>query len=260
MEPDGFSALLRDMPKKARELIETDPRRAKSKHPIEGTPLHAAVRRGHGAIVALCLKHGADVNASRRDGYSPLHLAVVKGDKGLVTRLLAAGANVNARTGPGGHFIGGINRSWTGSKTPLHLAAQKGHAALVRLLLARGADVNAREGFAKTALHEAVAHGDLAIVRVLLEKGAKVNLACSCAADEYTFPPLSLFSETPLRIARRLGHKAIEKLLLAHGAREKADKPASRPVIVRPFLLRPAPAPPPRAARNGENPPGERTP
>ena len=41
----------------------------------DGTPLHAAALAGNTEIVALLIKHGADVNVAKKDGWTPLKFA-----------------------------------------------------------------------------------------------------------------------------------------------------------------------------------------
>ena len=60
------------------------------------SPLNLAVQNGYGAIVALLIAHGANVN-SRGEWYSPLHSAVLYGDASTVGLLLKNGASVNAK-------------------------------------------------------------------------------------------------------------------------------------------------------------------
>jgi ankyrin repeat protein len=138
-----------------------------------------------------------------------------------VKALLANGANANAKD--------------EGGWTALMSAALGGNAAVIELLLARGAHVNAKSKepfqtmlnsasmetklgaqrkFLKelgesdwTALMSAVAAGNLDAVRALLRGGADVNAK-------------SRFDWTALKIAHTEGHREIEKLLIASGAKE----------------------------------------
>ena len=84
------------------------------------TPLHAAARRGHAAMVALLLEHGADVGAAPADGhfagYTALHGAAKGGHREVIMRLLAASADVNATTGE--EYHGGICTPLDLAKTP----------------------------------------------------------------------------------------------------------------------------------------------
>ncbi|KAK6540706.1 hypothetical protein TWF694_008098 [Orbilia ellipsospora] len=91
------------------------------------TPLHWAVRNGHGAAVELLIRHGADIEI-KGYGLSPLIWAVRNNRDRIARVLIEHGANINA-TGYG--------------MTALHWAAWEGCTEMVRLLLQEGADINA---------------------------------------------------------------------------------------------------------------------
>jgi len=57
---------------------------------VVGTPLHAAVNAGHGALAAVLVRRGADVSARADMGQTPLHLCATAG---LARLLVEAGAD-----------------------------------------------------------------------------------------------------------------------------------------------------------------------
>ena len=68
--------------------------RARSRNPMQNTPLHAAAAgRSKDAVRAL-LEHGADVNARQEGGWTALHAASQNGDVEMVRLLIAGGADV----------------------------------------------------------------------------------------------------------------------------------------------------------------------
>lgn len=85
------------------------------------TPLHAAARRGHAAVVSLLLRSGAAVNARDAEGHSPLLLAA----RGRY-RLRAHGAGVPCRgwgelwAGAGGKPLHGARRQAGWAQVPSH--------------------------------------------------------------------------------------------------------------------------------------------
>ena len=62
-------------------------------HEVVGTPLHAAVHGGHGALAAVLVRRGADANARAGMGQRPLHLCATAG---LARLLVEAGADPSA--------------------------------------------------------------------------------------------------------------------------------------------------------------------
>jgi serine/threonine-protein phosphatase 6 regulatory ankyrin repeat subunit B len=135
---------------------------------VEGTPLMAASRNGHLAVVRELIARGADVNA-KIGGVTALMVASGTGHLEVVRELLGKGADVNARTDAAtsndaqeGLFSNGSNA--------LILASMFGRIEVVRGLLANGADVNAKTYAGATALM--VARGE-EIRALLLKAGAK---------------------------------------------------------------------------------------
>ena len=57
---------------------------------VVGTPLHAAVHGGHGALAAVLIRRGADVGARADMGQTPLHLCATAG---MARLLVEAGAD-----------------------------------------------------------------------------------------------------------------------------------------------------------------------
>ena len=61
------------------------------------TALMYAASLGHMAIAHLLISHGADVNASDRDGQTPLIIAANAGHTAMVLRLIEAGADTSGQ-------------------------------------------------------------------------------------------------------------------------------------------------------------------
>ena len=94
-----------------------------------------AAWEGQAEVMALLVKHGADVDAAaKHDGYSALHKASELGHVEVVRTLLDAGAEVNLPTLPERG-----ERSAKVGMTPLDLATQNGHEAVREMLIARHA-------------------------------------------------------------------------------------------------------------------------
>ncbi|HEX7184282.1 MAG TPA: ankyrin repeat domain-containing protein, partial [Thermoanaerobaculia bacterium] len=128
--------------------------------------------------------------------------AAAEGAMEAVRVLLRAGADPNS-------FV-------PGDGTPLIAASRAGHADVVRLLLAAGADVDKVVPGDENPLIQAAWHGRLEVVRLLLEAGANPNVGVN--ANRSPEDPGGEL-RTPLRMARKAGHRDVEQLLLEHGAR-----------------------------------------
>ena len=106
--------------------------------------LVVAAHSGNGAVAALLLERGADVNAAEA-GYSPLHAAILRGDAPLVRALVARGADPNvplAKGTPSRYYSKdwAFNETLVGA-TPIWLAARFGEPDMMRALAAAGADL-----------------------------------------------------------------------------------------------------------------------
>ena len=160
--------------------------------------LWAAVKRGHGHVVAHLLRHGAPPSAPNDAGWTPLHRACGNGDDATAEVLVAGGADVNARRVENGQSVG---------VTPLFVAVGQDapSVALVERLLKHGARVDARRaGDASTPLHWAANFGASDAVHLLLRHGAD-----PCA--------LNRNGASALDIAIAKGHEDIADALAAIG-------------------------------------------
>jgi ankyrin repeat protein len=97
------------------------------------TPLHEAARAGHGDVVSLLLRAGAEVGSVDETGRSALHWAAAEGHLAAVTELLQARASQSSV----------VLLADKKLVTPLHLACGGGHAEVVSALLASGAEATA---------------------------------------------------------------------------------------------------------------------
>lgn len=123
---------------------------------------HDAVLRRDVALVAECIRLGADVNTpDPQNGCSPLHEAAQRGPAEIVQQLLEAGANPNHKS--------------TRGHTPLHYACSEPDPVAVRLLLEHGGNPNSSDGRGFTPLHCAAGHGSEEITSLLLAHGANPN-------------------------------------------------------------------------------------
>ncbi len=192
--------------------------------------LREAAERGNAAQVKTLLDQGANIEARDKQGRTPLLLATHGNRIEAAAVLIEAGADVNAKdsiddspylyagarglnqilqlTLSHGADLKSTNRY---GGTALIPAAERGHVETVRTLIEAGVDVNHINRLHWTALMEAIVLSDggarhVEIVALLVKAGADVNIADKDGV-------------TPLAHARQRGYTAIEKILLAAGAR-----------------------------------------
>lgn len=149
--------------------------------------------------VRLCIKLGADVNASCYSNTDSLYFSLISyaaysGFKDIVELLVEAGADVNAR-----------GRGISVGYAALVYAVDKGCKDTVELLIKSGANVNAIGEGKNTALMVAVEKGHKDIAELLIKAGADVN---KTNRGDYT----------ALMYAAEKGHKDIARMLIETGA------------------------------------------
>ncbi|XP_007551458.1 ankyrin repeat domain-containing protein 27 isoform X2 [Poecilia formosa] len=126
------------------------------------TPLHVAALHGHSSLVALLIRHGANVNVRTIQSATPLHLASQNSHVQVVRFLLECNAKLNKKD----HY---------GNTSLIH-ACLCGNLETVSILLQSNALVNVANVQGNTALHEAVRGGHQAVVELLLRSGASPSL------------------------------------------------------------------------------------
>uniref|UniRef100_A0A452IE74 Ankyrin repeat domain-containing protein 17 n=1 Tax=Gopherus agassizii TaxID=38772 RepID=A0A452IE74_9SAUR len=179
-----------------------------------------------GALAALLIERGANLEEVNDEGYTPLMEAAREGHEEMVALLLGQGnynrANINAQTEETqetaltlaccGGFLevadflikAGADIE-LGCSTPLMEAAQEGHLELVKYLLAAGANVHATTATGDTALTYACENGHTDVADVLLQAGADLEHE-------------SEGGRTPLMKAARAGHVCTVQFLISKGA------------------------------------------
>jgi len=157
------------------------------------TALERAVQNGNRDIVQVLLWAKADVNARDRSGQTVLMQLGEDTTTEVVWDLINAGAKINLRDNDG--------------DTALISNAQEDNVEALKVLLDAGAKVNDANNEGQTALMIAAENGLVHNVRVLIHAGANVN-----AKDKE--------GRTALMYAQEEGHKAVIRMLKAHGAVE----------------------------------------
>ena len=156
-----------------------------------GSPLHAALRKGHSDIALFLLDHHADPNVKDNRCQTPLHIASHEGYTEAIQSLMTRGVDPNAKDSK--------------NETPLTVASRHGRLEAIQLLLHHGADANHQGSFGQTPLHIASKNGHHEVARLLLNNGANSN-----AQEQY--------HQAPLHIASEQGCISVASVLLEHGA------------------------------------------
>ncbi|XP_076028192.1 ankyrin repeat and SOCS box protein 12-like [Genypterus blacodes] len=141
---------------------------------VAGTPLHAAVSKGHLSCLQVLLAHGAVVDCVDVKAQTPLFAAVRGKYLECVLALLTAGANPNG--------------SSTNNCSPVLTAAREGDVAILKELLSHGAEVNSRSKVALWSssarvssgpLYLAAVYGHMECFKLLLLYGADPDYNCT---------------------------------------------------------------------------------
>jgi ankyrin repeat protein len=189
-------------------------------------PLHIAIDREDGALVAALLAAGASPHSVREGEHPPLIVAAYKGSLPIVQQLLDAGAPIAATAedgtsalmaavlgGNGEQVVDALiaagadpNAAMNNGATAAAIAAELGQARMLALLASNGADVASPRADGVTPLMIAVSHEHADAVTALL--------AAHAPADAVA--PRS--GATALLMAAERGREDISSELIRHGA------------------------------------------
>lgn len=205
------------------------------------TPMLFAARQGCVECVQVLAEHGAELNATDRDGITPMISAIINGHYDVAAYLLDRGANPNLADKTGRtplyaavdfHTMPQDNRP-----SPKDIDNKVSSFELIQRLIAKGADVNAQLKTQQpyrakldrgddtmlttgtTPMVRAAKAADIPVVKLLLEKGADPKLATRNGVN-----PLMAAAGVGSREEDNTGRKKTEpetietiKLLLAAG-------------------------------------------
>ena len=121
-------------------------------------PIISCVRVWGVCCCAVLLKHGSDVNAVTRNGWTPLHSSSRYRHLEAARLLLGHGAEVGFET--------------TGGETALHLVSGEGNLELGSLLHDCGTGMNGQSIYSRNPLYLALVYGHLGVAQSLLKHGA----------------------------------------------------------------------------------------
>ena len=167
-------------------------------------PLHKAALRGDSEEVTRLVESGLTVDTEDNRGDTALMYAASANEPAILKYLLSKGAN-----------IGGTRRSYKA----IHAAAANGNKHIVELLVENGADVNESSGYLGTPLHVA-AYGFVGTPppRAELDYPGTVLLLITLGAD-INQRAHSVFSATPLQVARDRNADEVVRVLQEHGGK-----------------------------------------
>jgi ankyrin repeat protein len=177
-------------------LVDAYPRVVNAPGGDAGTPLHAALSKGHSEVALFLLQRRAKANVKDSRYQTPLHIASHQGYTDVIRSLISRGVDPNAE-----------DRE---NETPLSLASRHGKIEAIQLLLQHGADADHQGPYGRTPLHVASNYEHHQVVRLLLDNGANPN-----AQDKHL--------QSPLHLASDLGCLAAASVLLEHGVEVDAS-------------------------------------
>lgn len=123
------------------------------------TPLHYACDGKEATeLVAVLIRHHAEVDAVDFYGRTPLHIASRQASSKAAFLLLKAGAEPNTSDDDG--------------RSPAHYAASHGRREVIELLVGFGGDLTAVDGELETPLHRATREGQRTAMDILVKAGA----------------------------------------------------------------------------------------
>lgn len=207
------------------------------------SPLDIAVTGNSPEAVRLLLASGSSLKTqmqTQSGSHTTLfHLwAAGSGNSSIADQLLAAGCDLNATNGEGQiplHIALGKwrfaykadpNRTKTNATWPSDFGIEDSNKEAAQWLFSHNANVSAKDNNGQTPLHLIVTRGNLRAIEALLESGADVN-----ATDMNGKTALALLEDCKGRHSHAVfvDFKAVEKLLLDHGAKGPIITPESEP-------------------------------
>jgi len=175
-----------------------------------GTPLNAALGKGHLDIALFLLDRGADGKNGGKMDKTGLYIASFRGYADVVRSLIDRGADLNAICHD---YDGGDDVKWT----PLHVAIYNERRDITVLLLERGADTETRSSRDETPLYMASSRLCTDTVQQLISHGADLNAECEDLDEDGNDVKWN-----PLHAAIFGGTPPIARTLLEHGANPNA--------------------------------------
>ena len=133
--------------------------------------LYTACAKGYPQFVEWLIQNGADIKATRKNGWHPLLRAAASDSYYAAELLLKHGANPNIPSNTG--------------RTPIYYASLHLNAPMTRLLVAHGADINCTEEEGWRPLALAISENATELVELLVQLGADVNIK-----NNYDNPPM----------------------------------------------------------------------
>uniref|UniRef100_A0A670YKS0 VPS9 domain-containing protein n=1 Tax=Pseudonaja textilis TaxID=8673 RepID=A0A670YKS0_PSETE len=173
--------------------------------------LHVAALHGHVDLVALLLKHGANIEAKDVNQAGPLHFACQNGHFQVVKYLIECRAKQNRRDIYG--------------NTPLMYACLNGYQEIAAILLQHGASVNLPNNQGNTPLHKAVIGNYDAVVQLLLQNGALVHLRNNrqCTSLDYAEPNSGLLKLLQAVASEEEARQTLCKTHMTRKIRKKSE-------------------------------------
>ncbi len=136
--------------------LNAHPHLATARDRFEFQPIHVLDYANFEAVLAVLMRHGADINAVNDEGIALLHILI---DSEFLPAVLAAGADIEQRDNLG--------------RTPLLVHIEEPDSLdMVTALLDAGADVNARDEGGRSALTFAVLSENEDLAVMLQQAGA----------------------------------------------------------------------------------------
>jgi ankyrin repeat protein len=164
---------------------------------IFGSPVSAALSRGHFDIAKLLLDSGADVNCVEYSKLTPLHVACYKGDLRQVELLFTPKYKLDT-----------LDRSEKSFSAAIRTAMKCHHWEIANYLLANSSmQYSCRSTLRYSIFHTAAIAGDCEILLQMLDTGLNPNTNCHSYKEPFG-------NQTALGCAAIMGHVKAVRLLI----------------------------------------------